>query len=200
MRQLPLGIRLPDRAVFASFLPGRNVQAVAHVSTIAHGETSGTTWLCGPPGSGKTHLLQAVCVKASEAQRAGFFPLSELASLGVGMLEGLPELDCLCVDDLDHVVGKSDWERALFGVFHAIDERGASPISARGSPQAPSFSSARSRKRNSRRPCSSMRRPVASSFPTKRRAGCNAAIPATCTPCTTCSTRSTRRRSSLNVV
>jgi DnaA family protein len=125
MRQLPLGIRLPDRAVFASFLPGRNVQAVEHARKVALGEISGTTWLCGPPGSGKTHLLQAVCVKASEAQRAGFFPLSELASLGVGMLEGLPELDCVCVDDVDHVVGKPDWERALFGVFQQIDERGA---------------------------------------------------------------------------
>ena len=27
MRQIPLGLRLPDRAVFASFLPARNAEA-----------------------------------------------------------------------------------------------------------------------------------------------------------------------------
>jgi len=136
MRQLPLGIRLPDRAVFASFLPARNLQAVEHVRQLARGEVAGAAWLCGPPGSGKTHLLQAVCVEASAAQRGGYFPLSELAALGVGVLEGLPALDCLCFDDIDHVVGKPEWERALFGVFREMDERGARLVVSAKSPPA----------------------------------------------------------------
>ncbi|MGH8326714.1 MAG: DnaA regulatory inactivator Hda, partial [Steroidobacteraceae bacterium] len=84
MRQLALGIRLPDRAVFASFLPARNREALEHTRRIAGAEVSGTTWICGPPSAGKTHLLQAVCAQSAEARRAGYFPLAELASVGVG--------------------------------------------------------------------------------------------------------------------
>ncbi len=136
MRQLPLGIRLPDRAVFASFLPARNRQAVEHLQRLARAQISGIAWLCGPPGAGKTHLLQATCVLASDGMRAGYYPLRELAPLGVEVLEGLPSLDCLCFDDIDQVVGKPEWERALFGVLQEMDERGARLVVAAKAPPA----------------------------------------------------------------
>src|SRR5580704_5330309 len=101
MRQIPLGLRLPDRAVFASFLAARNAEALAHAQRVAAGEYAGLTWLCGAPGVGKTHLLQAVCAAASERMRAGYVPLAQIRALGVGVLEGLPQLDCLCLDDID---------------------------------------------------------------------------------------------------
>jgi DnaA-homolog protein len=71
MRQIPLGLRLPDRAVFAGFLPARNAEAVAHAQQVAQGAGSALTWLCGPAGAGKTHLLQAICAAASERVRSG---------------------------------------------------------------------------------------------------------------------------------
>jgi DnaA family protein len=124
MRQLPLGIRIPDRAVFASFLAGRNVEAVEHLQRLASGTGGGAVWICGPNGSGKTHLLQAACVRASESMRAGYFPLRELAPLGIEALEGLPQLACVCLDDLDAVAGRPEWERALFGLHREIEEQG----------------------------------------------------------------------------
>ena len=136
MRQLPLGVRIPDRAVFGTFLPARNSQAVQQLTRLARGHAAGTAWVCGPHGSGKTHLLQAVCVQASETMRAGYFPLRELGSLGVGMLDGLPQLDCLCLDDLDAVTGDAEWERTLFGILREIEERGARLIAAAASPPA----------------------------------------------------------------
>jgi DnaA family protein len=136
MRQLPLGVRVPDRAVFATFHAGRNVQAVDHLSRVARGHSAGATWLCGPPGSGKSHLLQAVCVQASETMRAGYFPLAQLGTLGVGVLEGLPQLDCLCLDDLDVVTGNADWERTLFGILREIEERGARLVAGGATPPA----------------------------------------------------------------
>ncbi len=124
MQQLPLGVRLPDRAVFASFLPARNDQAVAHLEQMADATLAGTAWLCGPHGAGKTHLLQAVCVQASTRMSAGYVPLRELGRLGVEVLDGMRQLDCLCLDDLDEVVGRPDWERALFGVYREIEDGG----------------------------------------------------------------------------
>lgn len=136
MRQLPLGVRIPDRAVFGTYLPARNAQAVEHLSLVAAGHRSETTWLCGPHGTGKTHLLQAVCVQASTTMQAGYFPLSELAALGVGVLEDLPQLDCLCLDDVDAVTGKREWELALFGVLREMQERGARLVMSAAVPPA----------------------------------------------------------------
>ena len=109
MQQLPLGVRLPDRALFGSFLPGHNAEALAHARAIAAGGVRGVTWLCGPSGAGKTHLLQAICAAASERSRAGYVPLREVAPLGAGVLDGLSQLECLCLDDLDRVAGELSW-------------------------------------------------------------------------------------------
>jgi DnaA-homolog protein len=136
MQQLPLGVRLPDRAVFASFLPARNGQAVDHLRRIADAQLAGTCWLCGPPGAGKTHLLQAVSAQASARMRTGYIPLRELARLGVGVLEGLRQLECLCLDDLGEIVGQLEWERALFGVLQGIEESGGRLIAAAEPPPA----------------------------------------------------------------
>lgn len=56
--------------------------------------------------------------------------------MGVGLLEGLPQLDCLCFDDIEQVVGQLDWERALFGLFREIEERGARLIVSAVAPPA----------------------------------------------------------------
>ncbi len=136
MRQLPLGVRLADRAVFASFLPARNAQALEHVRRAALGQAPGTSWLCGAESSGKTHLLQAACALAAQSSRAGYFPLAELAGLGVGVLEGLPELQCLCLDDLEAVVGRLEWERAIFGLLREVQESGGALLLAARSPPA----------------------------------------------------------------
>ena len=136
MQQMPLGLRLPDRALFANFLPARNVEALAHARRVAAGEVAGLTWLCGPPGSGKTHLLQAVCSAASERMRAGYVPLREFAVLGEGALEGLPQLQCLCLDDAAAVVGQVAWERALFALLRELEEAGGRLLIAAVPPPA----------------------------------------------------------------
>jgi len=136
MQQLPLGVRLPDRAVFASFLPGRNTEALAHARAVARGELRGVTWICGPAGSGKTHLLQAICAAASERSRGGFVPLAQLADFGGGVLDGLGELECLCIDDLDRVAGDAAWERRLFGLLRETEEAGGALVVAAAAPPA----------------------------------------------------------------
>jgi DnaA family protein len=163
MRQLPLGVRLADRAVFANFLPARNVEALEHARRVAAGEFAGLTWLCGPAGVGKTHLLQAICSAASARLRAGYVPLGEFASLGIEVLEGLAQLECLCMDVLDAVVGRLEWERALFALLRDWGRLGrlvlpparralgwALPISARAAPARAGSAPARMRQQAAR--------------------------------------------------
>jgi DnaA family protein len=202
MQQLPLGVRIPDRAVFESFFGGPNAQAVEYAMRVAAGGgavpevaaplpgsaaaragsagaagsamasgaagttgaaadvglrqapvsaplstpgaagagrevgTQAVTWLCGPTSVGKTHLLQAIVARAGKRGPAGYFPLMELAPLGVGVLEGLTSLNCICLDDLDPVVGQLDWETALFGLLREIQERDGSLIVSAKAPPA----------------------------------------------------------------
>ena len=136
MRQIPLGVRLADRALFASFLPAHNAEALQHLQRLATGAAGTLTWLCGPPGAGKSHLLQATCAAASGHMRAGYVPLADVAALGVGVLEGLPQMECLCLDDVDRVAGQPEWERGIFGLLREMEEGGARLILAAEGPPA----------------------------------------------------------------
>lgn len=135
MQQLPLGVRLADRAVFESFLPASNGEALEHARRAAAGEP-GLSWICGPAGAGKTHLLQAVCAAAGAARRTAYVPLGELAHLGVEMLGGLPQIQCLAIDDVDAVLGHIEWERALFSLVREAAESGATLLLAADRPPA----------------------------------------------------------------
>lgn len=115
MRQLPLGVRLNDRATFASFLPAGNGRAVDALRAL---EGGGMLYLYGPQGSGKSHLLQAWC--ASVAGSA-YFDLYALRQMGAGVLEGADRLEAVAVDGLAAVAGEPEWERALFRLYNERD-------------------------------------------------------------------------------
>ena len=130
MQQLPLGVRLRDRAVFDSFLAAGNAAALAHLRQLAAQPLPGLNWISGPPGSGKTHLLQALCAQAALSATAAYLPLAELRPAGVGSLEGWQRLACLCMDDVDAVIGQPDWERALFALHRDAEEQGTALLFA----------------------------------------------------------------------
>jgi DnaA-homolog protein len=111
VEQLPLRIRLQDRAVFATFHPGGNQLAVAAVT----GMVDPMVYLHGPDGSGKSHLLQAFC--AAQSGRA-YYPLRQLRELGPAVLEGAAELAGVAIDDLDGIAGDAEWERGLFKLYN----------------------------------------------------------------------------------
>ena len=128
MRQLPLSVRLSDRALFESFLPGPNEATVTQVKVLAESPRSGLTWLCGPEGSGKTHLLQALCARAGPG--AAYVPLSQLESYGAAALADWQGARWLCLDEVATAVGNLPWERALFALYRDCEERGACLVMA----------------------------------------------------------------------
>ena len=119
MRQLPLAIRLRDAAVFDTFEPGPNGAVVAMLAESV--ATSPALWLWGPPGSGKSHLLQAAC---AEHGAAAYLPLDALLETDPGVLEGWETQALVCIDDVDRIAGRRDWELAAFALFNRLWERG----------------------------------------------------------------------------
>lgn len=116
-RQLALGVQLDDHAAFENFLPAENTLAVRAVESLADTGQPASVYLFGPPGAGKSHLLQAVC--ARRGARSAYLPLAELPA-EPAVLSGLERLDSICVDDLDAVAGEPAWERALFRLVDGV--------------------------------------------------------------------------------
>jgi DnaA-homolog protein len=141
MRQLPLGVRLRVGSRFSTFCAGDNAAAVAELGQLAARTGPQVAWLHGPPGSGRTHLLQAACAAAGEAGRAAaYLPMRQLATGAAGVLAGLETLDLVCLDDLEAVAGSAAWERALFGLYNDLVERGGRlAIAAREPPARSGF-------------------------------------------------------------
>jgi len=137
MSQLVLPLRLADHAVFASFYQRGNEPLVATLTELACGATDGEShgcWVWGAAATGKTHLLQAVCDRAGD--RSVFVPLSMFAAAGPEILEDLASRELICIDDIEKVVGKPDWETALFALYNQlIDARGQLIIAAHTAPR-----------------------------------------------------------------
>jgi DnaA family protein len=131
MKQLSLGVRLQDRALFESYLPGANIEGLAAAQALARGAGTPLLYLHGATGAGKSHLLQAIC---AATPGAGFFPLRELRALGEAVLEGVATLPLVAIDDLDAVAGQSDWERRLFNVYNECMAAGTRLVVAAGLP------------------------------------------------------------------
>jgi DnaA family protein len=118
--QIPLQLepRRPDR--FDEFFAGPNENTLAAVRQLLN-EPGGSLFLSGPEGSGKSHLLNALCHAARENGLAAFYiALERLPEEAAASLEGLQVLDLVCVDDLDSVAGNPVWEKALFGCFNQV--------------------------------------------------------------------------------
>jgi DnaA family protein len=135
--QLPLPFPLPHLS-FGSFWAGANQALFDQLQRVAGGAEERAVLIWGGPGTGKSHLLQAVCNRAGAvARRAAYVPLAQRALFGPALLEGLDEMDVVCVDDLECAAGEPGWEQALFGLFNRIrDARRSLVLAADRAPAA----------------------------------------------------------------
>lgn len=119
--QLPLALKLTPRLIFDEFLPGPNLEAFSRLQHIAEGADCSAVYLFGATGTGKSHLLQACCVQAGEAGgRAQYVPLGSSADLSPELMDGLEDMDLVCIDDIDAVAGDPAWEQALLHLYNRI--------------------------------------------------------------------------------
>ena len=126
--QLPLGVRLRDDATFANYYPGANAAALGYVERLCEadaGWTESLIYLWGSDGVGRSHLLQAACLRFEQrGEAAVYLPLGEVADYGPELLDGLDQSELVCLDDLDAVAGRADWEEALFHLFNRLRDSG----------------------------------------------------------------------------
>lgn len=120
--QLPFAFSFREELNFASFHPtSANAALLQYLQGFGTGKDQ-FCFLWGMPGSGKTHLLQALCHASATAV---YLPLAQLAGHGPRSLDGLDAFAFLVFDDVQAVAGQPEWEERLFQLFNALHARGA---------------------------------------------------------------------------
>ena len=139
--QIPLAFSKFEQIDFELFEAGNNQQLVEQLKSLSAGEDKNNLYLWGPAGSGKSHLMQALCNAAAGHELAVvYIPLSESENFTPAMLEGLENLDLVCLDDVDGIAGNAEWEQALFHLFNRMrDEKTPMVVTACESPRGSSI-------------------------------------------------------------
>lgn len=119
-RQLLLGFQLDKAATLQNFQSASvDRQLMQHLAEQVIAGREPLTCIWGNPGVGKTHLLQALCHELSgNGDSSMYLPLAHSEQVAPEMLEGLEQLDLVCLDDVDAVAGDNEWEQGLFRFYN----------------------------------------------------------------------------------
>ncbi|REL29385.1 DnaA regulatory inactivator Hda [Thalassotalea euphylliae] len=141
--QLALAVHLPDDETFESYTGNTNLTVLKilrdFVSQLRFSnshktqnstqpdliETVNSFYLFGLSGAGKSHLLHAASNYADSLGKTSLcLPMSEIIEMPVEVLEGLEQIDLICVDDIQLIRGNMVWQQAIFDLFNRVKEQG----------------------------------------------------------------------------
>ncbi|MCD6045007.1 MAG: DnaA-related protein [Gammaproteobacteria bacterium] len=108
---------------FANFYGGLNKNIVDYLQKeLLPQKTSAYLW--GSPGCGLTHLLHALCETANALHKTTMYlSLKEASLYTPEILANVEQVDILCIDDIDAVVGQALWEEALFDAYNRMQDK-----------------------------------------------------------------------------
>ncbi|MBE1301221.1 MAG: DnaA regulatory inactivator Hda [Alteromonadaceae bacterium] len=126
-QQMPLPIANLPRFAFDNYLTGENAELLFRLKNLSPIESSHKKPIfiyCGDEAVGKSHLLHASYQKIqSQGYNTTFLDLNSLVDYPPMILEQMEQLDVIFIDHLDAIVGKREWEVALFDLINKVLER-----------------------------------------------------------------------------
>lgn len=124
--QLTLKVQLPDDETFDSYKSEINLNIVSQLKAFItqQQETPHGFYLFGLPSAGKSHLLHASSSYAAQAGKTSVcLSCAELIQLPVAVLDGLEQIDLICLDDIHLIAGNKLWEQAIFDLYNRVLEQ-----------------------------------------------------------------------------
>ncbi len=140
--QIPIKFEFWANQTFSDFFPASNGETLKHLQNTSRGEGEPFVFLWGDPGQGKTHLLLACCQEAFNLGVESFyFDITNPTVLkNPELLAGLENFDLVCLDNIQALAGKQDWEIALFNFFNQHrDKHNRLILTARSAPNTLGF-------------------------------------------------------------
>tara|TARA_B100000989_G_scaffold296189_1_gene278869 strand:+ start:383 stop:1081 length:699 start_codon:yes stop_codon:yes gene_type:complete len=125
-RQLALQIQINERASLKNFFVSKNNNKTIQIlKNILLGSNNEFQIFIDDLGSnGKTYLLQAICNDFSYSENSSIYiPMLEAINLDPSILEGVSELNLICIDDIHLINKRSEWEIALFNLINECYEK-----------------------------------------------------------------------------
>ena len=125
-RQLALQIQINERASLKNFFVSKNNNKIIQIlKNILLNSINGVQVFIDDLGSnGKSYLLQAICNDFSESNNSSIYiPMEEAINLDPSILEGVSELNLICIDDVDLINNRREWEIALFNLINECYEK-----------------------------------------------------------------------------
>jgi len=120
IKQLHLDFSLRDDATFINYV-GEAAEILM--------QKNQWLYVWGKPGTGRSHLLQAVC-----HYKKNSIYLTSLKQHQSEILKGLESVDVICIDDIQEILEDSVWEEALFHLMNAVVDSGKQIILAGNKP------------------------------------------------------------------
>lgn len=139
-QQLPLDFKFNNEFTFESFVGDSNEELLVALKNISLLDDVPFIYIWGKQGSGKSHLLQALCQSSSFSEKpVAMIPLNaneECEQFAPQMLDGLEAMSLLCFDDVNGIAGKAEWQTALFHLYNRARDNSTPLVVTGDSPPA----------------------------------------------------------------
>jgi len=136
--QLIFPFQINQKASFENFFCSPdNAELITRLNDLVVNKNADELIINGAAGSGKSFLMQAICNElSSSGKQFAFIPMSKAINMGVEIFQNLASLDAVCIDDLQLILSKGEWEIALFNLINECQQSGCSLILSLGGNQS----------------------------------------------------------------
>tara|TARA_B110000008_G_scaffold106192_1_gene109094 strand:- start:1052 stop:1756 length:705 start_codon:yes stop_codon:yes gene_type:complete len=136
--QLIFPFQINQKASFESFFCSPdNSELISRLSELVISKNADELIINGAAGSGKSFLMQAICNELSASgKQFAFIPMNKAVNMGVEIFQNLASQDAVCIDDLQLILSKTEWETALFHLINECQQFGCSLILSLGGNQS----------------------------------------------------------------
>ena len=136
--QLIFPFQINQKASFENFFCSPdNAELITRLNDLVVNKNADELIINGAAGSGKSFLMQAICNElSSSGKQFAFMPMNKAINMGVEIFQNLASLDAVCIDDLELILSKGEWEIALFNLINECQQSGCSMILSLGGNQS----------------------------------------------------------------
>ena len=136
--QLIFPFQINQKASFENFFCSPdNAELITRLNDLVVNKNADELIINGAAGSGKSFLMQAICNElSSSGKQFAFIPMNKAINMGVEIFQNLASLDAVCIDDLQLILSKGEWEIALFNLINECQQSGCSMILSLGGNQS----------------------------------------------------------------
>ena len=136
--QLIFPFQVNQKASFASFFCSPdNIELMSRLADLVASKNADELMINGAKGSGKSFLMQAICNElSSSGKQFAFIPMNKAINMGVEIFQNLASLDAVCIDDLQLILSREEWETALFNLINECQQSNCSLILSFGGNQS----------------------------------------------------------------